>query len=192
MVQAKLPDLNNYWIKYHDIGIHSLYNKNYAGVVACIYNMNALLPDDYRVEINTEKYNELSQDKLMVVCSNCNTEIVYNEIRVYETFLSTLQSMIQNARTERVWNCPKCNEVNQFARTKKIKNHHKNPFYYKVIPEPPIQKDGLTGRHAFHNKMTSWFFTSLEEIDHQLGLYRKEYEPEGERDDIIEGEEIAG
>ncbi len=60
------------------------------------------------------------------------------------------------------------------------------------MPEPPIQKSGLTGRWQFHTKMTRWFFICLEEIDHQLGLYRKEYEPEGERDDIIEGEEIAG
>jgi len=192
MVQAKLPDLNNYWINYHNIGIHSIYTKDYVNVVACIYNMNAILPDEYRVEINTERYNELSQDKLMVVCSICNAEIIYNEIKVIETLLNPLESMILDERTKQVWNCSKCNGVNEFTRTKKIKDHHTNPFYYKVIPEPPLRKDGLTGRFQFHNKMTVWFFTSLEEIDHQLGLYRKEYEPEGERDDITESEEIAG
>jgi len=192
MVQAKLPDLNNYWIKYHDSGMQFLYNKNYAGLVACIYNMNAILPDEYRVEINTEKYNELSQDKLMVVCSNCNAEIPRNEIKPTDRLLNVLESTILGVRTIKVWVCLNCKQENDFARTKKIKDHHKNPFYYKVIPEPPIQKDGLTGRWQFDNKITRWYFVCLEEIDHQLGLYRKEYEPEGERDDIIEGEVIAG
>ena len=191
MVQAKLPDLNNYWIKYHDHGIHCLYNKDYAGCVASIYNMNALLPDDYRVEVNTRSYNELSHDKFIVVCSNCNAEILRNEIKVIEVLLNPIENIILEERTKQIWVCSKCNKENEFARTKMIKDQHKNPFYYKIIPDCPIRKDGLTGRTGFHNKMTKWFFTSLEEIDHQLGLYRKEYEPEGERDDIAEIEEDA-
>jgi len=191
MVQAKLPDLNNYWIKYHDHGIHCLYNKDYAGCVASIYNMNALLPDDYRVEVNTQRYDEVSHDKLIVVCSNCNAEIPRNEIKLIEKFLGLLKSMILETHTIKVWVCHNCKQENELARTKMIKDSHKNPFYYKLIPECPQQKDGLSARSGFHNKMTKWFFTSLEEIDHQLGLYRKEYEPEGERDDIDESEEIA-
>ena len=154
--------------------------------------MNALLPDDYRVEVNTDRYNELSQDKLMVVCSNCDTEIVSNKIKPFEIIVTSIQSAVLGIRMKKVWVCFNCKHENDLVRTKKIKDHHKNPYYYKLIPDCPIQKDGLGSRTGFHNKMAKWFFTSLEEIDHQLGLYRKEYEPESERDDIDEGEEDAG
>lgn len=191
MVQAKLPDLNNYWIKYHDHGMFCLYSKNYAGCIAAIYNINALLPDEYRVEVSTKKYNELSRDKLVIICSKCEAEVNRNEIKIMTLLLSSIDSLISGDKSVQVWICSKCNGENDFIRSKKINDSHKNPTYYKVMPEPPLQKEGLTGRWQFYTKMTKWFFTCLEEEDHQLGLYRKEYQPESERDEFEEGGENA-
>lgn len=190
-MQSKLPDLNHYWFKYHDYGIQCINTRNYSGIVASIYNINALLPDEYRVEIDTEKYTELMRTKVSVVCEKCKTETNRYEVRFIEDLLPFLEQIIVGSKTIKVWICPNCNNKTNLNDTKMIEELHKSPFYHKIIPEAPPRGVGLLARTDFHNKVVKWFFNSLEELDHQLGLYRKEYEPEGERDDIAEGDEYA-
>lgn len=191
MVQAKLPDLNNYWIKYHDYGLNALTMQNYDGVIGAINGINAILPDEYRVEINSSKYEEQLQSNTLLTCNGCKAETNYNEIEPFDMILSNLESVILDSKTVSAWVCPECKKENDFSLTKKIISKHTNPFYHKVINEPPRREQGCQGRLGFHRKMSQWFYGALEELDHQLGLYRKEYVAEGERDDIAEFEEYV-
>jgi len=188
MVQAKLPDLNNYWIKYHDSGMFNIMRANYQASIASIYSMNALLPDEYRLSVDTSKYTELTHSILIAVCSHCNTQTPRTEIKVFDLIVPLVFQVVRETKTIEVWYCSKCKESNELVNTKYIQNENAQPFYYKVIPEPPIISDGLNRRDKGRS-VTTWFYNALEELDHQLGLYRKEYEPEGERDDVTEFEE---
>jgi len=186
--QAKLPDLNNYWIKYHDSGMFNLMHGNYRAAVSAIYNMNALLPKEYRLGIDTARHYELTRINLLVVCGWCNTEIPRNEIRVFNWLLPFIESVARGTKSVRVWICSKCERENELESTKFLKKEHEQPQYFDVIPEPPNIGDGLIKREL-ERKTETWFYNSLEQLDHKLGLYRTEYEPEGERDDVQEFEE---
>lgn len=187
MPQAKLPDINAAWVRYRNYGLQCIDQRNYSGACAAINEINALFPDEYRVEINTEKHNELMREAIVVVCSNCGTETNYSNIKIFDLLLPLLSSIIAGREYERVWSCPNCKHTNKLQDTKMIKDQHANPFYHKVIPKPPERRSGLEGRRYYHNNMVKWFFESLEEMDHQLGRYRDEYKPVEETGDVIEG-----
>ena len=181
MPQAKLPDINAAWVRYKNYALECIDKKNYPGAVAAVNGINAMLPENYRVKIDTDNYKELTQDNIFVVCTDCEKRFKYDDIRIMNLIIPRIFN--KPSVTERVWICTSCNFHNKVANTKMIKQVHEKPFYYKVIPEAPEQMDGILNRKKYHNEMTKWLYNSLEELDHQLGKYREEYKPIDELDE---------
>jgi len=188
-LDSKLPGLSIYWLKYHDIGIRAVSECNYVGAISSIYSMNALLPDEYRLSIDDDKFNEQTRTHLKFVCSFCENEIEDKDVRTFDLLLPLILSLCVNKKYLKAWNCGKCNESNFLEKTKFKKIENESPFYYKVIEQAPIRPDGISGRTMYHNKFVSWFYSSLEELDHQLGKYRQEYEAADNRDDVMDDNE---
>ena len=191
MPQAKLPDINNAWVRYRNYGLESIDSQNYSGAVAAIFEIISLFPEKYRVEINTAKYEELERDKITYICSECKDESNLVNINIYNLTLGLTLSFISGVNSTKVWDCVKCGSRNMLQNTQIIRSQEKKPHYHKVIPEPPNRKQGIMDRNTYDNKMRVWFFKSLEETDHQLGLYRDEYKPIDEDEDLetLEGGE---
>lgn len=188
-MDSKLPSLSIYWLKYHDIGIRAIGEGNYVGAIGAIYSMNALLPDEYRISVDTAKFLEVTKAQFKVICSHCNYEIDRNGLNVFDLLLSNIDSFITGKKSERVWYCTDCKAINPLLTTKIKKLENASPFFYKVIPEPPKRPMGLEGRTIYHNATVIWFYRALEELDHQLGKYRAEYESIDSRDDVTDHEE---
>lgn len=190
-MQSKLPDINNAWVRYRNFGLQCVMERNYIGAIAAIYEINALFPDAYRVEVNTLKFNESVKDEITAICTKCQTETNFADLHIFDLLLVTVQSVIAKRETEKVWVCTKCNNVNARSSTRMKRKQHKKPNYTQLIAEPPERINGIQGRTVYHNSMVKWFYDALEELDHQLGKYREEYKPQGEEDQDYGGNEDA-
>ena len=190
-MDSKLPGLSIYWLKYHDIGIRAVSECNYVGAISSIYSMNALLPDEYRLSIDDDKFNQQTKTHLKFICSFCENEIEDKDVKIFDLLLPLILSLCVNKKYLKVWNCRNCNNNNYLEKTKFKKIENESPFYYKLIEQAPIRPDGISGRTEYHNKFTKWFYSSLEELDHQLGKYREEYKPQDEPGEDYGGDEDA-
>lgn len=162
--------------------------KDFNSSLGSLDNMNALFPKEYRVEINTNKYNELMQQRLLYKCNNCNEEINQNEIELFDIIIPLVDSILAKTQTEKVWKCSKCNKLNEFVKTETVQEKMVEPYYLKVVYSNPTKQDGIIDHSSFDNKFTSWFWTFLKELEYQIGLYRAEYRAQNGSD--MEGDDI--
>src|SRR3990170_1282843 len=74
---------------------------------------------------------------------------------------------------EQLWNiCTKCKHENILLKSDMVQDKPKDPSYFKVVPEPPSQKDGIMDRRKYSTKFTLWFWTCLGEIESQMATFR--------------------
>jgi hypothetical protein len=180
--------LNGYWKQYHIEGRAALNNQEYYDCISAVHCMNALLPDEYRLEINSEKHKELTHNAKTIICQECGIEFDFTDIESIETLNSFIDYTISGNRHTKAWYCPTCNYKNKISSSQMVVTEKENPFFYKVIPEPPKIKPHIV-QIALHEKMVEWWFNAKAEIDHQLAKLRTEYAAEGEYDDTEEDED---
>lgn len=188
MPQSQLPDLNTIWLKWMDNVNTCLVLKDFMGAISGVYHINAVFGDDNRVEINTEKYNRLTKEQQKVRCPNCDEEIYWESVRLFDLLNLTLLAQITGQTIDRVWDCPKCGNTNRADETELIKSIFENPRYIGIIPEPPKEKIGIVGKREFARQTRDWVRLALDEISFSLGLERREYVPMIDRADVIEDE----
>lgn len=190
-----LPNIAQNFGYYKNLAINSLQRKDYDGARSALMNLNTSLGNDYLVNISTEQYEQAIKTQLMYQCSNCfqtekkiinegeddeytkeiqvPSEIPDKDVEVFDMILPLIASVVQNAKTQRVWFCPKCNYENHMATTVKLLSERQKPYYLKIVPDSPVSKRGLDRDFPF--KFGQWFYNFLEEITAQEVLYRKEY-----------------
>jgi len=184
-LQAKLPDINNIWIRWRNYGLQCIDQRNYKGAAGSVMEMNALFTDDYRIEISTAKYERLREKSIKIECPRCQEQFSNSETRKYDLLLSSIEWLITKQKTRKAWYCTKCKKSNYLSESKIITTEHQNPFYLKVIADPPV-RHGLIDRMGWHEKWQVWFFNAMEELEHQLGRYRAEYQTQEESGEMIE------
>lgn len=180
MPQAKLPDLNAAFVKYRSYGLQCVEIQNFSGAIGALYGINALLPDEYRIEIDTVKYLSMISEQITVVCKSCSSEFNYKDIIQKKRLLGSFESSLKGKEYDMIWICKKCNEANVVNKTKMFKSKLNKPYYLKVVEEPPEKHDGVENMMNYKKRMKKWFYTFLGELEYQLGLYRKEYTSESE------------
>src|ERR1700746_2807554 len=168
MVQAALPDLNTAWIMDKREFLNALRQKNYSVVYWSLSSINAAMPEKYRVEISDQKYNHELKKDLLVKCLHCNAELNQKSIRITSKFKSRILSIITESKSEKVWECSNCHEDNILSQTPMIQVKPQEPFFLKVIPNPPSRKGTLVDRMDFHRRFVSWAYLFYTEISHQM------------------------
>ena len=176
-MQAELPDKNTAFIVYRREAISSWKSGKFDACVGALYSLMGLLPNDYRPSLSTEEFELLTNQNLMAVCSDCNTENNFAEVRTYNVVLTFLANILSGQQTEKVWLCKQCNGENRLSNTKLIQKVLKEPYFLKVIPTAPGRKDGMLGRTQYNIKFSAWFWLALSSIEAQMGRYREEYQP---------------
>lgn len=178
-MQSKLPDVNAAIVRHRSNALAALdRNDTYAAAIS-MSAINALLPDDYRVEENTSKYNSMIRGNSIINCKYCDEEQLYDHLKTFDLLLPFTEQIVSGKKYQKVWVCSSCKKINKFVNTKKITQQYERPFYVKVIPEPPRQ-NGLISRLGFSEKFKKWFSIALEELEHQIGLYRADYQAQQE------------
>jgi hypothetical protein len=205
-VVGYLPDISKNFGYFRNEAINFLNRDNYSGARSCIISLDECLGDEYIVEIDNIKYEEKVKQNSFYVCNHCEsttskvinkgtedeytkeitipTEVLTSETIVYDKMLSQVVSVLMKGqKTERCWDCPKCEKVNPMRKTKKYSDQRQLPDHLKVIPYPPIRQQGLD--RQFPQKFKNWFWLAMEEITWQEYLYRTEYASQHDGQDMV-------
>lgn len=185
-MQAKLPDINAAWVKERTYFFTCRDMHNWSGMILALYAMNALLPDEYRITVNTRKYDNLIEAKIGYICNYCKEEIPEASIEIKKCLAPLVVSYIAQSETRTFWPCPKCNKENLISQTRQIKETLEKPYYIKVVPEPPERKRGIQDRRVYPLELQKWSGIFFQELEHQLGLYRAEYINQLEDEGVME------
>lgn len=162
-------------VRHRSNALQALDQNEFNKAAISLGAINALLPEEYQVEVNTVKYYALIEAKHTITCLQCNEVMPIIEARVYELLLSSIDRLIVGTKTRKVWDCPKCKEVNDFYSSPKNTIEFQKPFFTKVIPELPARQ-GFRDRVGFNQKFVIWFDIVIAELEHQIGLYRADYQ----------------
>lgn len=199
-MQAKLPDVNAAIVRYRSQALESAKTNDYTMTIISLSAINADLPEEFKVEVNTDKYYSIVKDRKYLLCTVCTetvidaksedfgkkkpTECILSEAKQFDIEMDWKEQIITGLKSKRVWVCTKCNAVNELnIKNIKIKKYQE-PFYTKVMPSPPIQKRGLQGRNSYENEFRKWFSIALSEIESQISRYRTEYAAQQESEEI--------
>jgi len=190
MPQAKLPDINAAFVRYRSYYLSSMDSGNYSGATQALYAINALLPQEYKVEISSTKYEQKIIHNLTYQCNHCKEEIISNVIRIFDEVLPFFLSVITGNKKRKAWFCPSCKHVNSLLQTKMFQEELQEPYYLKIVPTKPSRVLGVSGRRKFELDVENWLRNFANELEAQIGLYRAEYEPIGSGiDESITGDE---
>lgn len=193
MPQARLPDINTQYIKFVNESVNSWKSKAYDSCLGAIHCINALLPEDYRVQISDQKYLDASKEQIFAKCHQCDEETNRQDIEIFQVLLNFEESVMMGAKSKEIWVCPKCKKESDVLRTEFVSERFQDPTYFQVVPQPPRHTDGLIDRTSFHKKFTVWFWTMLGELGNQMAKFRDDNwtkeEVYADLDDIDGGEE---
>ena len=187
-MQSKLPDVNQAIVKHRGDAISAYSQKNYNMVIISLDSIIALLPDDYKVETNSEKYQELTKEKNLILCEKCEKEIPRDNITTFDQTLPHIEQILAGKPTQLVWICPECQNVLDLEGSKFKVQKFQNPFYLKCIPHPPKRR-GLINRCSYDEEFSTWLDIAMSEIESQIGLYRADYAAQQNDDGMKEIEE---
>lgn len=153
-------------------------------MIVSLSAINSLLPEEYKVEINTQKYLQLVAENKVIKCDKCNEQSPYQEIKFVNVLLNSVRNLITTKKYEMIWYCPKCEKENIFnSRQVKIVKFQQ-PYYLGVIPDPPQRHQGLADRTTFNAAFRKWFALALDELESKIGKYRADYIAQLEADDV--------
>lgn len=192
-MEAILPDLNTGYIKYRNKIIDSIDSGKILNAIGSLYATNGMLPKEHQIIIDDDLYNEKIKQTTIAKCNHCKseyprlddktkteerpTEHNFHDVRVYTIMIPLLASYVSGNEYDKVWKCSKCNKVNRLTRTKFIKTALQKPYFLQVMPNPPSRKDGLIDRQTYFKKIRKWAWSFLDELEYQMGEYRRNYVP---------------
>ena len=191
-----LPDLNTAWIMDKREFLQSIKSpSNFTAITAYLNSINGALPDEYTIRISSAKYNEIVQQDLIYPCNHCTTEYEYkdendktrtetrptehnkNKIIIRTKLLGSTLSILSNKKTVQVWQCSKCKQDNLLSKTNPIQTKLAEPYFLRVIPNPPNRTGSLLDRTGYKINFVRWAFQFYNELSHSMSRYRLEYQP---------------
>lgn len=195
MGQSLLIDVNTGFIKHRLTVLGGLLTGNTEAVIGSLNGMNALLPEAYRVTIDTDEYNARIRGSMVALCSHCKiskeiddgegktktvkvpTPIDYNQIKVYNFLLSNNIQFITGRKYDKFWICPKCKKDNRLSETEFEQTTLKEPHYLQVVPAPPVKSVGISDKMSFEIKFERWARKLEAELEASAARFRAEYKP---------------
>lgn len=193
-MQSLLIDVNTGFIKHRNGVLAGLESEKYDKVIGELYALNALLPEEYRVTIDTEEYNEKIKNNIQASCNFCTSTVQdsegkditkptttdYNKLKIMNILLPEFEAFVCGSKYVKVWQCPKCKKDNRLDNTHFEQIVLKQPYFLRVVPEPPQRNLGLVDRPTYKQKFEQWARTLLAELEAEAGRFRKDYKPKSE------------
>ena len=179
-MQAKLPDVNAAIVRHRSLAVDGFIKENAELAITSIANINALLPaivdgKSYKVQVSTERYNELRSETREIQCNYCKKENSIKTVKQYNLELDWLEKIVAKRRSQKMWICTECKRANVFSTDNITVKKKGEPYFFQVIPEPPKRQSGIRGRMSFDRDFIRWYSIAMPEIESQIGLYRMEY-----------------
>jgi len=172
MPQARLPDINTAFTKFTNKALSSLESENFSSCIGSAYALNALLPDEYRVRVSTQSYNEATKKHTVAVCQYCNDEVETKTLEYNDQVKSSFEQILTSTQTEKVWLCKKCNKAQLRLMTLYKEVIPAEPYFVNCVPKPPERKDGLMSRSSYKREFTTWFWLFMGELEERMAQFR--------------------
>jgi|APSaa5957512535_1039671.scaffolds.fasta_scaffold14620_5 hypothetical protein len=172
MPQARLPDVNTAFITYRREAIVNIKTFDHRGAWGSLFSINALLPNQYRIIIDDEKFAEESKTNFLYTCNFCIEKTDRTALTIYLEDVGATEFLLTNEETVKVWDCIKCNETNILSETNIIKDELALPSYIHAVPSPPKRLNGLLGRGKYRKEFTAWAWNFLHELEERMGQFR--------------------
>ena len=173
-MQSKLPDINSAIVTHRNAILRAYDKKDFEKIIISYRAINGLLPDDYKLEISTEKYKTEVKTKILLECRECNESTSFNDIKFMELELPKEEQVLFGKQSDTIWFCPSCKARNLKKYTATSKMEASDPTYYQIIPNPPVRKS-ILDRPYFDLACSNWLFIAIPELETQIQLYRAEY-----------------
>ena len=183
-MQSRFPDINTAFNTHRKQAIIAMDNGKWLKALGALYAINGALPEDYRVIISDQKYQEMTRQDILVTCKKCKGEINYNKIKVLSVLMPAIESLISGNNTEKVWFCPECNEENNLIGTAMKQTILQQPYYLGVIQKPPTRSDGLLSHVNYRKLMERWCHTMLDELEAKMAEYRDDNWKRGDEEEF--------
>ena len=192
-MQSKLPDINAGIVTYRNVMLMSYSKHDYKKVVSALRAIIAFMPEEFQLEINTEKYYEQKNAKKFIICKTCKpennqNEIPFNSIHLFDKLLDPIEQIIVGQKYTKYWICPNCKQDQSLSLSQNTIEKMHDPSYFKIIPSPPVMHDTFD-RIDFETKFANWFEIVGPELEHQIGLFRSTYVAEGDEDSIDDADQ---
>ena len=169
-------------MRFRSQALEAFKTNNAELAIVSLEAINALMPPEFKVEVNTEKYNELRKETRMITCNLCKEENILNDVKQYDVELDWVEQILSSVTVQRMWICVKCEKPNIFNSNDITLIKNGEPFYYKVIPIPPVRQIGIRGRMTYDKEFRMWYSIASNEIESQIGVYRAEYAKQDEEE----------
>lgn len=193
MPQARLPDINTAFIMYRREALQNYKSKNYSMCIGCLYSLNALLPQKYRVIVSDIEYDKKTLEKITLDCPKCKETFDFKDIQIFELAIPLTEYLFSDSKKEKIWYCPKCKVRHRLADTEPVRQIQLEPYFLSVVPKPPHQKDGLISRNRYFKKFSVWYWMICNELEERMAQFRDDnWTKEDElyqEGDVIEGGE---
>lgn len=172
MPQARLPDVNTAFITYRREALISLKVHQHRSCYGALNCINALLPQKYRVILDNDKFKDDSKISFIYCCTVCNERIDQVDVDIFNYALDPFEVLSTDKKIIKVWECPKCNKLNNLSKTDIIKDMLALPSFIHTVPMPPERKNGLLGRTAYRKEFASWAWNYLTELEERMAMFR--------------------
>ena len=188
MKAGALIDLNHLCFKHIDKADYYLQGKDYDLCVAELYGVNAALPETggYRVEFNTQKFKEMTDKRLEVLCKSCGESYNRDNLIIWDMLLPLNEQILSTEKFVKAWTCEKCKASFPLSDSKMILKEVQADFYIGVVPEPPQRNQNLSDRTTFHIKFKSWYGMVKAELTAKITKLRWDYHNEDENESLGE------
>ena len=194
-----LPDVTgsfSYWRHQKDTALKT---QDWDTMSLALNHMNGALEIEYRIQTDTEEWNNQRDDYIVWKCNNCTTkekkvinkgeedqyikEIVVPTcsdrklIKIFTVKCNDVIALLSNSKTKKMWICPKCKNESAVKSVETQLRKHMKPHYRGVIYEEPIRPfTGLQRRRGtYPREMRLWGTRYSIELERKLAIYRIEY-----------------
>jgi len=172
MVTPALIDINVLALKHLDKAYFYKSIGDYDSCTDSLQSVNAALPPEYHIKFSTQQYEDLVSHPLEIFCKHCGTSHNRDTIRVWNMLLPLSLQIGKLSTTVRAWTCPDCKRTNILSESKIKKKIIEEPYFIKVVPEPPRRKQNLDDRVSFTITYKLWFGRTVRELTRQISQLR--------------------
>lgn len=181
-MQSRLPDVNTAFNTHRKRAIIAIEMENWTEALGALSSINAALPEEYRVIISNQKFQELTKNDLIITCKNCKEQIDFKKIKILKVLTSPIEKLITRQIYQKIWMCPKCNKDNLLKGTPMEQTILAQPYYLGVISKPPTRTDDLNSHVSYDKFMERWCWTMLAELEQKMAQYRDDNWQRGDED----------
>lgn len=160
---------------WQEYAINHLDAKEWDKAASGLHNVNSCLVDPYIVKIDSREFYKKIADQTLYKCTGCEKDIHYSKVKVFDLICPMFEGIVTGEKSNKVWICPECHIDCKLKDTIITVEETVQPNWLGVVPAQPVRQIGLQNRFNYEYDFKKWFFNFMEELQHQLGLYRIEY-----------------